>query len=62
MHQVGSSLGAWGGGLIFDALRSYDRAWRTGVLIDFAAGISQILVGGPRRRRHAVAGRRLATT
>jgi predicted MFS family arabinose efflux permease len=59
---VGSSLGAWGGGLIFDALGSYDRAWQTGVLIGFAAGIIQILAGGPRRRRDAVAGLRLATT
>jgi MFS family permease len=62
MHQVGSSLGAWGGGLIFDALGSYDRAWQTGVLIGFAAGIIQILWGGPRRRHDAVAGPRLATT
>jgi MFS family permease len=62
MHQVGSSLGAWGGGLIFDTLGSYDRAWQTGVLIGFAAGIVQILAGGPRRRHDAVAGPRLATT
>jgi MFS family permease len=62
MHQVGSSLGAWGGGLIFDALVSYDRAWQTGVLIGFAAGIIQILWGGPRRRHDAVAGPGLATT
>jgi hypothetical protein len=26
MHQVGSSLGAWGGGLIFDLFGSYDHA------------------------------------
>jgi len=61
-HQVGSSLGAWGGGLIFDALGSYDRAWQTGVLIGFTAGIIQMLAGGPRRRRDTVAGPRLATT
>ena len=61
MHQVGSSLGAWGGGLIFDALGSYDRAWQTGVLIGFAAGIIQIFAGGPRRRHDAVAGPQLAT-
>jgi predicted MFS family arabinose efflux permease len=30
-HQVGSSLGAWGGGLIFDTLGSYDRAWQLGI-------------------------------
>jgi predicted MFS family arabinose efflux permease len=50
-HQVGSSLGAWGGGLIFDALGSYDRAWQIGVLIGFGAGVVQILAGGPPRRR-----------
>jgi len=43
MHQVGSSLGAFGGGLIFDMTGSYDRAWQTGVLIGFAAGVVQIL-------------------
>lgn len=47
MHQVGSSLGAWGGGLIFDMTGSYDRAWQTGVLIGFGAGVVQIIAGGP---------------
>ncbi|MFL5268239.1 MAG: MFS transporter [Stellaceae bacterium] len=51
MHQVGSSLGAWGGGLIYDATGSYDRAWQIGVLIGFGAGVVQILAGGPSRRR-----------
>jgi predicted MFS family arabinose efflux permease len=27
VHQAGASLGAWGGGLIFDLFGSYDRAW-----------------------------------
>src|SRR5215472_13653999 len=62
MHQVGSSLGAFGGGLIFDVLGSYDRAWQIGVLIGFGAGVLQILAGGPRRRGDAVTSRRLATT
>ena len=61
MHQVGSSLGAWGGGLIFDMTGSYDRAWQTGVLIGFGAGVVQILAGGPTRRRQAIEPR-LATT
>ncbi|MGE0257546.1 MAG: MFS transporter [Alphaproteobacteria bacterium] len=51
MHQVGSSLGAYGGGLIFDWTGSYDYAWRTGVLIGFTAGVVQIVAGGPERRR-----------
>ena len=62
MHQVGSSLGAWGGGLIFDMTGSYDRAWQTGVLIGFGAGIVQILAGGPPRRRSRAIEPRLATT
>ncbi len=62
MHQVGSSLGAWGGGLIFDATGSYDRAWQIGVLIGFAAGVVQILAGGPTRRRDRVMAPRLATS
>jgi predicted MFS family arabinose efflux permease len=49
MHQVGSFLGAWGGGLIFDMFGSYDRAWEFGVLIGAAAGMAQILFGGPVR-------------
>jgi MFS family permease len=62
MHQIGSSLGAWGGGLIFDATGSYDRAWQAGVLIGFAAGVVQILAGGPTRRRDEAGAPQLATT
>src|SRR6266550_9336283 len=60
MHQVGSSLGAFGGGLIFDMTGSYDRAWQTGVLIGLAAGVVQILAGGPGRRRDRALEPRLA--
>jgi predicted MFS family arabinose efflux permease len=62
MHQVGSSLGAWGGGLIFDATGSYDWAWQIGVLIGFGTGVVQILAGGPPRRRYNVIEPRFATT
>jgi predicted MFS family arabinose efflux permease len=50
VHQLGSSLGAWGGGLMFDLFGSYDRAWQIGTLIGFTAGVVQILAGGPTRR------------
>jgi len=60
MHQVGSSLGAWGGGLIFDITGSYDRAWQIGVLVGFGAGVVQILAGGPTRRRDRLTAPRLA--
>jgi predicted MFS family arabinose efflux permease len=62
MHQVGSSLGAWGGGLIFTATGSYDRAWQIGVLIGFGAGVVQILAGGPTRSRGRAVAPRLAAT
>ena len=39
VHQVGSSLGAWGGGLIFDLSGSYDAAWQIGTVIGFGAGM-----------------------
>lgn len=41
-HQVGSFVGAYGGGLIYDALGSYNMAWRIGVAVGLAAGIIQI--------------------
>jgi predicted MFS family arabinose efflux permease len=41
-HQLGSFLGAYGGGLIYDALGSYNMAWRIGVSVGLAAGIIQI--------------------
>jgi MFS family permease len=49
-HQLGSFLGAFGGGLLFDALGSYDLAWRLGVAMGLAAGIVQVafaLLGPP---------------
>ncbi len=51
-HQVGSFLGAWGGGVIYDHLGSYDRAWQAAVLIGLIAGCAQMLmnVRPPRRR------------
>lgn len=54
VHQLGSFIGAWGGGLIFDALGSYDLAWRIGVSIGLAAGVAQILFGGPPREARGV--------
>jgi predicted MFS family arabinose efflux permease len=41
-HQLGSFLGAYGGGLIYDALGSYNMAWRIGVSLGLTAGIIQI--------------------
>jgi predicted MFS family arabinose efflux permease len=41
-HQLGSFLGAYGGGLLYDALGSYTLAWRIGVALGLAAGIVQV--------------------
>jgi hypothetical protein len=37
--------------LIFDLFGSYGPAWQIGTLIGFAAGVVQILAGGPTRRQ-----------
>jgi MFS family permease len=47
IHQMGSVIGAWGGGVIFDMFGNYDLAWRFGVSLGIAAGLVQILFGGP---------------
>ena len=62
VHQVGSSLGAFGGGLIFDLYGSYDPAWQIGTLIGCGAGLLQIFAGGPTRPRNRVPTPVLATT
>lgn len=41
-HQIGSFLGAYGGGLIYDSLGSYNMAWRIGVALGLAGGIIQV--------------------
>ncbi|UPK07246.1 MFS transporter [Bradyrhizobium sp. 170] len=41
-HQVGSFLGAFGGGVLYDALGSYTMAWRIGVALGLAGGVIQV--------------------
>jgi predicted MFS family arabinose efflux permease len=41
-HQLGSFMGAYGGGVLYDALGSYTMAWRIGVALGLAAGIIQV--------------------
>ncbi|UPK24354.1 MFS transporter [Bradyrhizobium sp. 195] len=41
-HQIGSFLGAYGGGVLYDALGSYTMAWRIGVALGLAGGILQV--------------------
>ena len=54
IHQMGSVIGAWGGGMMFDAFGSYDLAWRIGVLIGIGARAVQILFGGPARPKRGI--------
>jgi predicted MFS family arabinose efflux permease len=54
IHQAGSVIGAWGGGMMFDAYGSYDLAWRIGVIIGIGAGAVQILFGGPARPKRGM--------
>ena len=42
-HQLGSFVGAFGGGLMYDALGSYDLALQIGVSVGLVAGIAQAL-------------------
>jgi predicted MFS family arabinose efflux permease len=53
-HQVGSFLGAWGGGAIYDALGSYDHALQMGVIVGLIAGFAQLLA--PERPTRRLAG------
>ena len=41
-HQVGSFVGAWGGGLIYSTFGNYDRAWQGAVAIGILAGLFQM--------------------
>ncbi len=43
-HQIGSFLGAWGGGLIYSLLGSYDLAWKSAVAIGLIAGLFQMMM------------------
>lgn len=41
-HQIGSFAGAFGGGLLYDALGSYTLAWQIGVSLGLLAGLVQV--------------------
>lgn len=41
-HQLGSFIGAYGGGVIYTALGSYDWAWKGAVMVGLIAGLAQM--------------------
>jgi len=43
-HQIGSFLGAWVGGLVFDATGSYDLLWATMIAVGFTAALLNLLM------------------
>ena len=43
-HQLGSVVGAFGGGLVYDRLGSYNAAWQFGVTLGLVAGLVQIAI------------------
>lgn len=51
-HQTGSFIGAWGGGLIYDAMGNYNAAWKAAVVVGLIAGTFQMMmnVRPPMRR------------
>ena len=38
-HQIGSFIGVWLGGLLYDTTGSYDGMWWAGVVLGVAAGV-----------------------
>ncbi len=55
-HQLGSFVGAFGAGLLFDALGSYDAAWRLIVAMGLAAGVVQLVSALPTPPRRVATG------
>ncbi len=58
-HQLGSFLGAWGGGLMYSMFGSYELAWKSAVAIGIIAGLAQMTMNtrpSPRMERERASG------
>jgi len=55
-HQVGSFLGAWMGGVVFDRFGSYDVAWGALIAVGLTAFTLQWLMDERPPRKNAPAG------
>ncbi|MEF1254591.1 MULTISPECIES: MFS transporter [unclassified Vibrio] len=54
-HQVGSFLGAWAGGRIYDYYGSYEPIWWSTVVLAFAAALIHLPINDKPVQRYAVA-------
>ncbi len=43
-HQIGSFVGVWGGGVVYETLGSYDLAWKACVAIGLTAAVAQVMM------------------
>jgi len=57
-HQIGSFLGAWLGGKLYDATGSYDLVWYLSIALGIAAGIVNLPIDEQEIARRAQAGAR----
>jgi len=55
-HQLGSFLGVWLGGAVFDATRSYDLVWQLSVAIGFVSAALHYPIRDAELRRAALSG------
>ncbi|WP_114970988.1 MFS transporter [Rhodoferax ferrireducens] len=58
-HQLGSFLGIWLGGVIFENVGSYRPVWQLSVLFGLVAGVLSLMVNGDPWRRAAARGVKL---
>lgn len=55
-HQVGSFLGVWLGGYVFDATRSYDLVWQLSIIIGFISAALHYPIRDAEIQRPALSG------
>jgi predicted MFS family arabinose efflux permease len=54
-HQIGSFLGAWLGGKLYDTTGSYDVIWWTSIALGVVAGLINLPIDEREIKRPAVA-------
>jgi MFS family permease len=54
-HQLGSFLGVWLGGIVYDATHAYDLLWYGAIALGIVAGLLHLPINDARVERHAQA-------